>query len=64
MEMPKISLTYNLADVANGLTNWLGAYWPIIAFSVAIPLTFLVAFNTKRFIYSLIIKNHSLIARS
>ncbi len=43
----KISLTYNLADVANGLTNWLGAYWPIIAFSVAIPLTFLVAFNTK-----------------
>ncbi|AGE81730.1 MULTISPECIES: hypothetical protein [Bacillus] len=47
MEMPKITLTYNLADVANGLTNWLGAYWPIIAFSVAIPLTFLVAFNTK-----------------
>lgn len=45
--IPSISLSYELGDVATAVSNWFGAYWLIIAFAVAIPLAFLIAHRVK-----------------
>ncbi|MFU1973152.1 hypothetical protein [Bacillus pumilus] len=47
MEIPKISLSYDLGDVATSVTNWFSSFWLIIAFAVAIPLAFLIANRIK-----------------
>lgn len=47
MNIPTVSLTYELADVATAVSNWFSAYWLIIAFAVAIPLAFLIAGRVK-----------------
>ncbi|MEZ3607577.1 hypothetical protein OB894_12910 [Bacillus subtilis] len=47
MEIPKISLSYDLGNVATAVSNWFGSFWMIIAFAVAIPLAFLIANRVK-----------------
>ncbi len=46
-EMPVYEMKYSLKDVADGTSSWFGSIWLILAFSVAIPLTFLVARRIK-----------------
>lgn len=46
-EIPSINLTYDLANVADAVTAWFGSFWLIIAFAVAIPLSFLIANRVK-----------------
>ena len=45
--IPAINLTYNLADVANSVSNWVDSFWLIIAFAVSIPLAFYIANRVK-----------------
>ncbi|MDT2277709.1 hypothetical protein P7H20_26655 [Paenibacillus larvae] len=45
--IPSVNLSYSLADVATSVGNWFGSYWPILAFAVAIPLSFMVAGRIK-----------------
>ncbi len=47
MTIPTVTLTYNLADVATGVSNWFSSYWLILAFAVAIPLSFFIANRVK-----------------
>lgn len=46
-EIPSITLTYALTDVATAVSNWFGSVWLIVAFAVAIPLAFLIANRIK-----------------
>jgi hypothetical protein len=45
--LPYISFSYSLKDVADGVSNWFGSYWMILAFSIAIPLSFYVGSRIK-----------------
>lgn len=45
--IPTVSLNYELADVATGVGSWFSSYWLILAFAVAIPLSFYVAQRVK-----------------
>jgi hypothetical protein len=45
--LPFISFNYQLADVATGVSSWFGSYWLILAFSIAVPLSFVVAHRIK-----------------
>ncbi|MEB9171287.1 fibronectin type III domain-containing protein, partial [Bacillus cereus] len=40
--------SFGLGALVDGITNWFLGIWPIVAFSIAIPLAFIVAFNTKK----------------
>ncbi len=46
--IPDIAFNFGLTDLVEAIKNWFGGIWPIIAFSIAIPLAFIVAFNTKK----------------
>ncbi|WP_460266621.1 fibronectin type III domain-containing protein [Bacillus luti] len=46
--VPEIVFNFGLDTLIEGIKNWFGGLWPIIAFSVAIPLAFIFAFNTKK----------------
>ncbi|MGM2783029.1 fibronectin type III domain-containing protein, partial [Bacillus cereus group sp. Bce022] len=46
--IPDIAFNFGLSDLMESIKNWFGGIWPIVAFSIAIPLTFIVAFNTKK----------------
>ncbi|MNO48607.1 Chitinase A1 precursor [compost metagenome] len=45
--VPDISLGYSLKDVATGVTSWFSSYWLILAFCIAIPLSFYIANRMK-----------------
>jgi hypothetical protein len=45
--IPSVSLTYNLADIATGISNWFGSFWLILAFAIAIPMAFMIAGRVK-----------------
>lgn len=45
--IPTINLDYDLADVATGVANWSSSIWLIVAFAVAIPLSFMIAGRIK-----------------
>ncbi|MEK3837931.1 hypothetical protein [Paenibacillus sp. FSL R7-0128] len=45
--IPAVTLTYSLADVATGVTNWFSGYWLMTAFAIAIPLTFFIIQQIK-----------------
>ncbi|MNW41499.1 hypothetical protein D3C74_186400 [compost metagenome] len=45
--IPTVSLDYNLGDVATAVSNWFSSYWLILAFAVAIPLSFFIAHRVK-----------------
>ncbi|MGH0590507.1 fibronectin type III domain-containing protein [Bacillus mycoides] len=46
--IPDIAFNFVLTDLVEAIKNWFGGIWPIIAFSIAIPLAFIVAVNTKK----------------
>lgn len=50
--MPIFEMNYSLQDVADGTANWFGSLWLLLAFSVAIPLAFLVARRIKGLLIS------------
>lgn len=45
--LPYITYTYSLKDVATGVANWFSGYWMILAFVIAIPLSFAVGSRIK-----------------
>jgi hypothetical protein len=45
--MPFFEAKYDLKDVADGTSQWFGSMWLILAFSVGIPLAFLIARRVK-----------------
>lgn len=45
--MPIYEMEYDLKDVADGTASWFNSLWLILAFSVAIPLAFLVSRRIK-----------------
>lgn len=45
--VPILTMGYSLADVADSVGSWFSNIWLIIAFSVAIPLSFYIASRTK-----------------
>lgn len=45
--MPLLSTDYDLIDVAKGVENWFSSFWLIIAFAIAIPLSFYIASRIK-----------------
>jgi hypothetical protein len=45
--VPLIKLDFDLTDVATAVGNWFGSIWLILAFSVGIPLSFVVAGRVK-----------------
>lgn len=46
--IPDIAFNFGLSELIESIKNWFGGIWPIVAFSIAIPLAFIVAFNTKK----------------
>ncbi|EEK47347.1 hypothetical protein bcere0002_56680 [Bacillus cereus ATCC 10876] len=46
--IPDIAFNFGLSDLIESIKNWFSGIWPIVAFSIAIPLAFIVAFNTKK----------------
>lgn len=47
MTIPAVNLVYNLADVATGITNWFSSFWVILAFAIAIPMSFMIGGRVK-----------------
>lgn len=45
--MPVIAMDYSLGDISTGVGNWFGSLWLILAFSIAIPVSFIVGRNVK-----------------
>jgi hypothetical protein len=45
--LPFFKFTYTLADVAKGVSSWFAQSWPILAFAVAIPMSFYIASRVK-----------------
>lgn len=44
---PLIDLDYKLVDISTGVSNWFGSIWLILAFAIAIPVSFLVGRRVK-----------------
>jgi hypothetical protein len=45
--LPFLKFGYSLSDVSDGITSWFGSLWLIVAFSVAIPLSFIISHRIK-----------------
>jgi hypothetical protein len=45
--VPLVRLDFDLKDVGNGVTSWFTSIWLILAFAVAIPLSFVIAGRIK-----------------
>ncbi|MBK5482943.1 fibronectin type III domain-containing protein [Peribacillus sp. TH16] len=45
--MPLLDTNYELGDVAKGIESWFSSLWLIIAFAIAIPLSFYIASRIK-----------------
>lgn len=45
--LPHIDMGFSLLDVADGVASWFSSIWGILAFSIAIPLSFVVARRVK-----------------
>lgn len=45
--VPDVGLNYGLKDVAEGTSSWFNSYWLILAFTIAIPLSFYVSNRVK-----------------
>jgi fibronectin type 3 domain-containing protein len=45
--LPFLKFGYSLVDVSDGIRNWFGSLWLIVAFSVAIPLSFIISRRIK-----------------
>lgn len=51
-EMPIFTTNYTLRDISEGTSNWFSTLWPILAFSIGIPLAFYVATRTKHLFFA------------
>ncbi|MDT2277705.1 fibronectin type III domain-containing protein [Paenibacillus larvae] len=47
-KVPAVKFKYSLADVARAIAEWFGSIWPVVAFSVSIPLSFIVSSRIKQ----------------
>lgn len=45
--MPILGTDYDLKDVALGIEKWFSSYWLLLAFAIAIPLSFYIASKVK-----------------
>ncbi|WP_103110846.1 hypothetical protein [Brevibacillus reuszeri] len=45
--IPPVSMTWTLKDIVDGVSNWFGSIWLILAFCIAIPLSFYVGNRVK-----------------
>lgn len=45
--LPKLTTNYELKDVAIGIESWFSSFWLILAFAIAIPLSFYIAARVK-----------------
>lgn len=45
--LPDVSLGYSLKDVSDGVSSWFSSYWLLLAFTIAIPLSFYVGNRVK-----------------
>lgn len=45
--LPIVSYMYSLSDIVTGVGSWFGSIWMILAFSIAIPLSFVVGRRVK-----------------
>ncbi|PAF30775.1 fibronectin type III domain-containing protein [Paenibacillus sp. 7516] len=45
--VPEVSMSYKLKDVADSTSNWFSSYWTLLAFVIAIPLSFYVSNRIK-----------------
>lgn len=45
--LPDVSLGYSLKDVSTGASHWFGSIWYILAFAIAIPLSFYLSGHIK-----------------
>lgn len=46
--LPNIEYTYSLKDISDGVTNMFGSMWTLLAFIIAIPLSFIIGNRVKR----------------
>ena len=47
-KVPAVKFKYSLADMALAIASWFASIWPVVAFSVAIPLSFIVSSRIKQ----------------
>jgi hypothetical protein len=47
-KVPAVKFKYSLADMALAIAEWFASIWPVVAFSVAIPLSFIVSARIKQ----------------
>lgn len=40
--IPTFSIDYDLGALATAIGNWVGQFWPLLAFLIAIPLAFYI----------------------
>jgi fibronectin type 3 domain-containing protein len=45
---PLITLNSTLADIVDGVSQWFSKVWPLLAFAIGIPLSFIVAIRIKQ----------------
>lgn len=47
-KVPAVKFKYSLADMALAIASWFASIWPVVAFSVVIPLSFIVSSRIKQ----------------
>lgn len=45
--VPKVHVNFTLMDIVNGIQNWFSSIWVLLAFVIAIPLSFYIANRIK-----------------
>lgn len=45
--VPDVEIGFDLVDITNGVSSWFAAYWRILAFCIAIPLSFYIGNRVK-----------------
>jgi len=45
--IPTVSVNFTLQDLTDGVSSWFSSLWLIVAFSIAIPLSFIIAIRVK-----------------
>lgn len=42
VQIPTFTIDYDLGALATAIGNWVGQFWPLLAFLIAIPLAFYI----------------------
>lgn len=40
--IPTFTIDYDLSDLSTAIGTWVGQFWPLLAFLIAIPLAFYI----------------------